>query len=260
MAEITAVLQARASSRRLPGKVLRKIAGKPMLALQIDRVRRAQNIELLTVATSTEVEDDAIASLCDELNIECFRGSLNDVLDRVYTAAAARRPDYVVRLTGDCPLSDPTVIDAAIEMCINGGFDYVSNAHPPSYPDGLDVEVVRFSSLEIAWQEAKLASEREHVLPFVWNRAGRFKSGNLVSERDLSHLRWTVDEPADLEFVSAVYDALYHSNPEFTTADVLELLHQRPEIASLNNAIVRNEGYHRSLAAEARSDQENKSA
>lgn len=248
---ILAVLQARLSSTRLFGKVLKPILGAPMLLRQIERVRRARSIERLVLATSDDPSDDAIERLCRENGIECFRGSLNDVLDRFYRVAKDRHPDYVVRLTGDCPLIDPAVIDKVVGHCIAGGFDYASNTLQPTFPDGLDVEVFRFECLAAAWREAALPSQREHVTPFIHQQSGRFKTGNYAGAPDLSHLRWTVDEAADFELVRQVYEVLYPVKPDFDTGDVLALLERRPELKTLNTAYERNEGYQRSLAKDA---------
>src|SRR5215831_8692767 len=173
---ILGILQARASSRRLPGKVLKPILGRPMLERQIERVRRSRRMDRLTVATSTDASDDAIAALCQALTVDCFRGSLEDVLDRFYQAARQYAPRAVVRLTGDCPLTDPRVIDELIETHCREGYDYTANVLPPrQIPDGLDVEVIAMSCLETTWREAKLPSEREHVTPFIYNHRERFR-------------------------------------------------------------------------------------
>lgn len=245
--KVIAVLQARTSSSRLPGKVLRPLLGRPMLERQIERIRRARSISRLVVATGEGPEDNAIDALCAELGVECFRGSLDDVLDRFYRAALPHRPSLVVRLTGDCPLSDPALIDRVVATQVTGGYDYVSNALNPSYPDGLDVEVMTFACLESAWNEARLPSQREHVTPFIHSQPERFRIGEVRSETDLSGLRWTVDEPADLALVEQIYGELYASRPAFDTADVLALLDRRPELRTCNTR-TRNEGYLASLA------------
>lgn len=246
---ILGVLQARVSSTRLPGKVLRPVLGEPMLARQIERVRRAQAMDRLIVATSTAADDDAIAALCGRLNVDCFRGSLDDVLDRFYHAAVPHQPSHVVRLTGDCPLVDWIIVDRAIAACCEGRFDYVSNALQPTWPDGLDVEVMTFAALEVAWHNARLPSEREHVTPFIYKNPERFRLYGMINDRDLSAHRWTVDEPADFTFVTAVYEALYRTNPAFGTNDVLDLLDQRPEIA-VNFHHERNAGMKKSIEAD----------
>ena len=245
---ILAILQARLSSTRLPGKVLKPILGMPMLLRQIERVRRARGIDRLVLATSDDPSDDAIEKLCRENDIECFRGNLNDVLDRFYQAAKAVKPDYVVRLTGDCPLIDPEIIDRVIRHGIDGKFDYASNTIKPTFPDGLDVEVFRFGCLETSWREATLPSQREHVTPFIHQQPGRFKIGNYAGAQNLSHLRWTVDETLDFELIKQIYESLYPAKPDFDTNDVLALLDRRPELKTLNTAHERNEGYQRSLA------------
>jgi spore coat polysaccharide biosynthesis protein SpsF len=248
---ILAILQARASSRRLPGKVLKPILGRPMLALQLERVGRARRIDRLLVATSLDPSDDPIVAFCGEVGVGCFRGSLDDVLDRFYQAAVPQKPASVVRLTGDCPLADPAVIDRLIELHVARGDDYTSNTLTRTFPDGLDAEVMRFSCLEAAWREAELPSEREHVTPFIYHHPERFKLGGLSQAHDLSHWRWVVDEPADLAFIGRIYDALYPTKPAFTTADVLRLLRERPDIAEMMGRAKTNEGYEKSLAADA---------
>lgn len=248
---ILGILQARTSSTRLPGKVLRPLLGEPMLARQIERLRRSRRLDRLVVATSDQPDDDPIARLCADLGIACRRGSLEDVLDRFHGAAQPYRPAHIVRLTGDCPLADPAVIDACIDFHLAGDFDYTTNALQPSFPDGLDVEVLRMRCLDEAWRRATLPSQREHVTPFLYTQPERYRIGHFRSEARLSHLRWTVDEPADFALVKAIYAELYPTDPAFTTADILALLARRPELATLNAGFDRNEGYAKSLAADA---------
>ena len=243
---VLAVLQARMASTRLPGKVLAPIMGRPMLARQLDRVTRCRLIERLVVATSDDDADDPLAEFLVSEGVPLYRGSLDDVLDRFYRAAAAHDPKNVVRLTGDCPLADPDLIDRVIEEHLAGGFDYSSNCLDPTWPDGLDIEAVRFDALHQAWQKATLASDREHVTSYIHNRPELFHLHSIKGEKDLSHHRWTVDEPEDLELVTRIYAALLPQNPEFDTADVLELLERNPELALLNRSYQRNEGYARS--------------
>ncbi|AJG20586.1 cytidylyltransferase domain-containing protein [Cupriavidus basilensis] len=244
---VMALLQARSSSTRLPGKVLKPLLGEPMILRQIERLRRSRKIDRLMVVTSDNSSDDELAACCVEAGVEVFRGSLDDVLDRFYSAVKDIRPQHVVRLTADCPLADPEVIDAVIDFYRDGDFDYASNVLEPTYPDGLDAEVFRFGVLETIWQEASLASQREHVTSFIYQHPERFRLGCLKRESDLSALRWTVDEPSDLEFVTAVYGALYRDNPAFLMADVLRLLAQRPELIEINAGQLRNAGYVKSL-------------
>jgi spore coat polysaccharide biosynthesis protein SpsF len=247
---ILAILQARVSSSRLPGKVLKPLLGVPMLLRQIERLKKSRKIDRLLVATSAEPADDPIEKLCKENGIACYRGSLNDVLDRFYQATRRFDPEHVVRLTADCPLTDAKLIDEVIGFYLDGGFDYASNAIQATYPDGLDMEVFRSSCLEQAWREAALPSQREHVTPFIHQQPHLFKIGHYKNSSDLSDLRWTVDEPKDFELVTMVYEALYPKNPDFSTQEILQLLDQRPELAHWNTAHQRNEGYQKSLEAD----------
>jgi spore coat polysaccharide biosynthesis protein SpsF len=245
---ILAVLQARFASSRLPGKVLMDLMGEPMLFRQIERVLRSERIGRLVVATSSDSSDDPVWEMCREKGLDCFRGSLEDVLDRFYQTAKQLAPEHVVRLTGDCPLTDPVVIDGVVELHLTEGNDYTSNTIEPTFPDGLDVEVITWNTLRIAWERASLPSEREHVTSYVHKRPDQFRLGNYkYIGRDLSELRWTVDEPEDFLFVQKVYEALYPKNSAFTTADALILLSQQPELVEINKGFKRNEGYAKSL-------------
>ena len=244
---VLAVLQARMSSTRLPGKVLLRTCGKSLLQHQIERVMRCRSIDRLVVATSTDVSDDPIEALCHSLGVATYRGSLDDVLDRFIQAARPSKPEWLVRLTGDCPLSDPVIVDRVVREAIQGAYDYVSSALHPSFPDGLDAECLRFAVLEQAWREAVLPSEREHVTAFVYGRPERFRLGEIRNGIDLSALRWTVDEPRDFVFVSQVFEHLYAHKPDFLMEDVLQLLDNNSGLGTLNGGIMRNEGYYRSL-------------
>jgi spore coat polysaccharide biosynthesis protein SpsF len=246
-----AVLQARMSSTRLPGKVLLRTCGKPLLAHQIERLRRCRSVGTLVVATSDSPDDAPIAALCEELGVPVFRGNLHDVLDRMVRAARPLAPRWFVRLTGDCPLADPAVIDQVVQACREDGVDYASNALHPSFPDGLDAECMRFAVLEEAWREARKPSEREHVTPFIHTQPQRYALREVRHTPDLSALRWTVDDPADFVFVSQVYEHLYAARPDFGMNDVLELLRAHPELAAINAGTQRNEGYLRSLLKDA---------
>lgn len=244
---IVAILQARVGSSRLPGKVLKPILGVPMLVRQIERVARARRLEKLVIATSTDPADDSIADLGKEHNISVYRGSLADVLDRYYFAAKHYGATTVVRLTGDCPLADHSVIDKVIDEYRARRVDYASNALQPTYPDGLDVEVFSFEALHRAWREAQLPSEREHVTPYINRHSKLFKLLSVTQPEDLSSFRWTVDTFEDFEFVRRIYEALYPTNPTFETADVLRLLRDYPSLVQINTHIERNEGMKKSL-------------
>jgi spore coat polysaccharide biosynthesis protein SpsF len=239
---ILGILQARVSSTRLPGKVLKPILGVPMLMRQMERIRRSSRMNMCIVATSLDERDEAIEQLCITNGITYFRGSLDNVLDRFYQAALEYVPKHIVRLTGDCPVIDPEIIDKTIDFHINGGFDYTSNALEPTFPDGMDVEVFTFISLEKAFNEASLPSHKEHVTPFIYEQSNRFKLGSYKNEKDLSGLRWTVDELDDFNLVEKIYEALYPQNPYFSLGDILELINNNPELKSINTHFMRNEG------------------
>lgn len=240
-----ALIQARMSSSRLPGKVLEDICGQPMLWRVVDRAKQTRQVDLVAVITSTHAADDSVERLCKENNIPYFRGSLDDVLDRYYQAAIHFQVDNVVRLTADCPLLDPKIIDKVVKTFHQGGFDYVSNSLECTYPDGLDTEIFRFAALERAWKEARLTSEREHVTPYIFKHPELFRLGLVKHEKDLSALRWTVDTPRDLEFVRTIYN--FFKDVEFGMDDILKLLKAHPEITKINSGQQRNEGFQKSL-------------
>lgn len=250
--KVVAIIQARMASSRLPGKVLAEIAGRPMLWHVVERVRSVALVDLVVVATSGEPIDEAIVAFCAANKVACFRGHATDVLDRFYHAARHYGADAVVRITADCPLLDPAVVTRVIQVYQEGGFDYVTNTLRYTYPDGLDTEVFSFSALAATWREARLPAEREHVTPYM-RTSGRFRVFNVENPVDLSahRLRWTVDEPADLAFVRAVYARLADSEPRpFGLTQVLALLAQHPQLRDINTAIPRNAGYYHSLVTE----------
>ena len=244
---IVAILQARMGSTRLPGKVLMPVLGKPMLALQIERIKRAKKVDKIILATSTENDDQAIVNLAKNLGVEYYQGSLENVLERFYQAAVPYQPNHVVRLTGDCPLSDPELIDAAITCHLNNNFDYTSNTLQPTFPDGLDVEVMTWQALSDAYHEARLPSEKEHVTPFIHQKPLRYQLGYFQNATDVSQLRWTVDEEKDFELVKNIYEALYTKNPAFRWQDALTFIQNNPELAIYNTQYQRNEGLTRSI-------------
>jgi spore coat polysaccharide biosynthesis protein SpsF len=248
---IAAIIQARMSSSRLPDKVLKPLLGAPMLSRQIDRIRHAGTIDEIVVATSVHESDDAIADCCQDIGIRCVRGDLEDVLARYHLASKIIDAEAIVRLTGDCPLSDPKVIDALVGKYSTGGFDYVSNTLKPTFPDGLDAEVFSRHALEAAYRDARLPSEREHVTPYIKNSAS-FLKHNLENAIDLSALRWTVDEPADFELVQRIFDTLYPQIPNFGMSHILELLEHHADWMDLNKHIGRDEGYAKSLMGDER--------
>jgi len=232
---ILAILQARVTSNRLPGKVLRPLAGAPMIVRQIERLRRARRIDRLVVATSAEASDDELAEVVAGAGADVHRGPLDDVLARFIGALDAFGPaEHVVRLTGDCPLADPTVIDATIDHVLAAGADYGSNTPPHrTFPRGLDIEVMTADALRAAASRAAAREEREHVTWALHRRGDLYAQAFFSQDAQEGDVRWTVDRPDDYAFVSEVYEALYPVNPAFTSDDVRELVRSRPELAML---------------------------
>ena len=230
-----AILQARMSSTRLPGKVLAPVAGAPMIVRQIERLRRARRLERIVVATSVRTDDDPLVEVLSSMGVPVHRGDLDDVLGRFIGALDAFGPARtVVRLTADCPLADPEVIDATIVRFADSGADYASNvAEPRSFPKGLDVEVMTAAALRRAAAETSDPHDREHVTPYLYRNPGRFRLASYAQAADEGAVRWTVDRPDDLEFVRAVYDALYADDPAFTSDAVRGFVHGRPDLAML---------------------------
>lgn len=242
---IIAILQARISSSRLPGKVLKPILGKPMLTHQIERIQRSRKIDKIVLAISDEVSDQPLVELANDIGVDYFQGPLNDVLARYYLTAKKYQPEYIVRLTGDCPVADPELIDELIGYFIENNFDYASTAQ--TFPDGLDAEIMTMQALSQAYEEAILPSQREHVTPFINQQPERFHLGVYGGAEDCSHLRWTVDEVEDFELITKIYESLYSSHPHFTWRDILNFVSKNPELVSWNAKYARNEGYQKSL-------------
>lgn len=234
------VIQARTGSTRLPGKVMMPLAGKPLLQRMVERLRLAETPTELLVATTLEPGDNQIRDLCKEIGVKCFNGHATDLLDRHYKAALSERADVIVKIPSDCPLIDPDVVDQVIGFYLDNyrSYDYVSNLHPPTWPDGQDVEVLPVNMLEVAWREARPGFEREHTTPFIWERPRWFRLGNVRWGSGLDYSmthRWTIDYPEDYALISAIYDALWRpDNPGFGTDEILNYLEHHPEVAVLN--------------------------
>jgi glutamate-1-semialdehyde 2,1-aminomutase len=235
-----AIVQARTGSRRFPGKVMQPIRGTPLIALLLRRLSRAAELDEIVVATSLNPRDEALADCVRGLGYRVFQGSEQDVLDRYYEAAKQASADVVVRITGDCPLVDPRLVDETVAAFRAAGFDYVSNASPATFPDGLDIEVFSMGALREAWSNAKGASEREHVTLYI-RESGRFTTLNRSHDVDLSAERWTVDEPEDFQVISAVFEH-FHPRRDFSWKDVLQLRQDQPELFAANRHLIRNEG------------------
>lgn len=235
--KIVVFIQARMGSTRFPAKVLRKVMGKELLLHMCERVKLAKTVDDIVVITSANPENDRIEYLCKDHYIKYYRGSENDLLDRHYQAAREFGADFIVKIPSDCPLTDPAIIDRVLSLWINNQdkYDYVSNYHPPTFPDGLDVEGSSFQIISIAWQEAKRPLEREHTFPFIWDNPQRFRIGNvenLHGNMFMTH-RWTLDYEEDYEFIKRVFEEL-KTKVGFSMEDVLNLLVEKPEIAAIN--------------------------
>ncbi len=246
---ITFIVQARFHATRLPGKVLKRVAGKTLLEHLIIRLRRAKTLQSIIVATSERPGNEKIVAVAKKLGVLSFAGSEDDVLDRYYQAAKHFKADTIVRITADCPLMDPAVVDKVVNFYKRNQkkFDYVSNVRPPTFPDGMDVEVFSFEVLERSFREAKFPSEREHVTAYIGKHPEVFRIGNVTMKPDLSKLRLTVDEPADFRLASKIFRTLLLWKPNFTLADIVNLLAVHPELLRVNAGINRNEGYITSL-------------
>jgi len=239
-AKVLAVVQARMGSTRLPGKVMKPLAGKTLIEVLISRLRKAKTLDEVLVATTTERRDDVLAAHCKSKRIPVFRGSSEDVLKRYVDACRKYSASVVVRITGDCPLVDPHLVDLLIRSFAKQRVDYLSNTNPPSYPDGLDIEVFTIEALEKAADRASLGPQREHVTPYIYE-SGLFKTANIANQDDLSRERWTVDEPDDLKVVEAIFRHFY-PRTDFSWTEVLELKKKNPKVFLPNQHIVRNEG------------------
>src|SRR5262245_58715533 len=245
MASVLVVVQARCGSTRLPGKALLTIAGRPMLSHVLARARAVPGVDQTVLATTTSPEDDQLVELACFEGVPSVRGSVSDVLDRFRAALDAYPADAIVRVTADCPLLDPEVSGLVVQDYLAHPFDvdYVSNIEPPTFPDGLDTEIVSAAALERAWREATLPSDREHVTTYIRDRRNNFRLRNVAHHEDLSAHRWTVDEPRDLEFVRRVYALLAPDGRRiFGMRETLDLLTARPDLSTLNAGIARNEG------------------
>ena len=247
---ILGIIQARTGSSRLPSKIFLEFCGKTDLYHVYNRVKKSKMIDSIIIATTDKKSDDSVVEFCREEHINCYRGNEDDVLDRFYHCCEQYgliESDIVVRITADCPLIDPHIIDEVIQHLQDNDYDYVSNAIEPTYPDGLDVEVFLFSSLKKSWEDAELISEREHVTPYIRNHKEFFKIGSYKNDIDLSYYRWTLDETEDYQLINEIYANLYDSENMFTTKDILSFLDENPQLKELNSKYSRNEGYLKSL-------------
>ena len=243
------LIQARCGSTRFPNKVLADLAGKTDLEWVIERVKKAKKVDEVMVITSIEKNNLPLIELCTKLNTRVFVGSEEDVLDRYYQAAKLLNPEYVIRITADCPFFDWRYLDMAIGQ-MEGDTDYIADL-TESFPDGLDIEIMTFKALRESWENARLSSEREHVTQYVRKHPEKYKLQNLECPiSNIGDKRWTLDEDRDYEMISRVYNHFVVENgkTDFVTEDILDFLNENPEIESLNSGIMRNEGLAKSIA------------
>lgn len=235
---ILTVIQARTTSTRLPYKVMMSIYGKPLLVRMYERVKAAQLSGKVIIATSTNPEDDIIEELCITEDIEYFRGHPLDLLDRHYKAALKFNANTILKIPSDCPLIDPSIIDKVISTFQEGDYDYVSNLHPASYPDGNDVEIFSLAALETAWCSADKIYEREHTTPYIWENPNKFKIGNVLWEthKDYSQShRWTIDYEDDYIFIREIYEELFPKYGIFTMEQIFHLIDEKPYLKEINS-------------------------
>lgn len=231
------------TSTRLPGKVLKKVLDKPLLEYQIERIQRSKHLHEIVIATTTNETDNPIVELANKLGINVYRGSEEDVLSRYHEAAIQYGADIIVRLTSDCPVIDPKVVDNVIQYYLENQsrYDYVSNTLTRSYPRGMDTEVFTFQALKESYNEAEEKHEREHVTPFIYLRPNRYSLGSVQYITDKSTYRWTVDTPEDFELIRRIIENLYPSNPHFTLEDTITLLETNPDWLEINRMIEQKE-------------------
>tara|TARA_Y100001958_G_C21244993_1_gene574446 strand:+ start:3316 stop:4095 length:780 start_codon:yes stop_codon:yes gene_type:complete len=245
--KIIAIIQARSGSTRLPGKVLLKLNSKSVIRHVFERVKASELLSDVYVATTVLKEDLSIVNECSTYGVGVFCGSENDVLDRYYQLSKLLKPTHIVRITADCPLIDPKVIDLVIKSHIDSEADYTSNTLDVPYPDGQDVEIFTFSSLQKAWKNAKLLSEREHVTPYIKLDEKNFVINKILSNEKYSNYRWTLDEKEDFDLIKIIFDELYERNPLFTMDDIINFLNNNEHLLSINSMYLREEGYRKSL-------------
>lgn len=232
------IVQARMSSTRLPGKIMKTILGKTVLELQLERMSFSKKCGKIIVATSTNPNDDVLEKLCVEKGIEIFRGDENDLLDRHYQCALKYNAKIVSKIPSDCPLIDARIIDEVFDYFDSTNFDFVSNLHPATFPDGNDVEIFTIDALKRAHRDASRPLEREHTTPYFWETPDKFSIGNFSWDKKLDYSmshRFTIDYQEDFDFIKAVFEELYPINPNFSLADILNLLESNPEIYELNS-------------------------
>jgi len=240
--KITVIIEARTGSSRLPNKVVAEIEGKPMIFYVIDRIKQIKSVEQIILATTQEENDKILTEIAKQNSIGSFVGDSIDVLDRGYQCALQNNADPIIRITGDCPLIDPDIVEEMLEFYLKNNYDYVSNRINPKYPDGLDVEIYSFNTLQMAAQNAKWSSERELVTTYITKNPKNFKIFSYENQEDLSEYRWTVDEQKDLEFIRKIY-SIMKPKTNFSMKEIIEILSKNSELLKINAGIMRNEGH-----------------
>lgn len=241
--KIVTLIQARTSSSRFPKKILMPLAGKSLLQRMVERVLNSTETGNVVVITTTDFTDNIIEDICSENKFKVYRGHPSDLLDRHFNAALEYNADAVVKIPSDCPLIDPDIITKVIKYYLDNSdkYDYVSNLHPATYPDGNDVEIMSMTALKVAWENASKDFEREHTTPYIWENPDSFRIGNVEWETgqdySMTH-RFTIDYTEDYLFIKTIYDELYESNPDFSLIDILNLLERKPEIKKLNDKFI----------------------
>lgn len=232
-----AIIQTRMGSTRLAGKVLSDIMGKPMVWHVVNRLRHTSKLNDIILAVPDTKENDVLESFAKENNIKYFRGSEENVLSRYYETAKKFKSDLIVRITSDCPLIDPKVVDLVIEKHLNSGADYTSNVLKRTFPRGLDVEVFDFKTLEMAYKQAKQDFQKEHVTSYIYKHTELFHLNSIENNEDFSYMRWCVDEIKDLELVREIYSRLYKNNKIFLLKDIVNLFEKSPELLEINQNV-----------------------
>jgi spore coat polysaccharide biosynthesis protein SpsF (cytidylyltransferase family) len=244
--KITCIIQARTNSNRLENKVLLKILNSPVIVHILDRIKKSNYIEQIILATSSNSDDQILIDIANDNQIISFKGNEFDVLDRFYNAAKEYDADPIIRITGDCPLIDPILIDKMVKFFLENDFDYISNTIERTFPDGLDIEIFTFATLKKAFSEATWFSEHEHVTPYIIKNPKLFKLFSFTNDDNLSHFRWCLDEESDYKMIQKIYQE-FEPDTFFSTKDILELLEKKPEISKINFGIPTNEGYNNSV-------------
>ena len=242
---ISAIIQARVSSTRLPNKIFAEIEGKPLIYHIVNRISRSKKVDNILIATTINPADDTLIDWAKKNKIQYFRGSEDDVLDRYYNASKSIKADIVARITSDDPFKDPTILDNVINLLLEKKLDFACNNNPPTFPEGLDIEVFTFEALEKANTRSNDGFEREHVTQYFYRHPELFRQGNYFNASNLSKLRWTIDTEKDMEMAKVIYRELYKTDEIFLFEDILELLKRNPHIVEINSSVKRSAMYNK---------------